>query len=81
MCWCGVACAHDGLAAGLEDARQCRHTGSFLQTLRHVPALIIVEAGRPPQRFAFGFGPVEASLSALNQEVAFELGHGARTDN
>jgi hypothetical protein len=67
---------HDGLAAGLKGARQRRHTGSVLQALRHVPALIIVEADGPPQRFAFGFGPVEASLSALDQEVAFELGHG-----
>jgi hypothetical protein len=66
----------DGLAARPKGARQRRHTGSVLQALRHVPTLIIVEAGGPPQHFAFGFGPVEVGLSALDQEIAFELGHG-----
>jgi hypothetical protein len=56
-------------AAGLKDARQRGYAGSVLGALRHVPALVIAEGGGPPQRFAFGFGPVEAGLSAFNQEA------------
>jgi hypothetical protein len=72
----GVSDAHDGLPAGFEFTRQGGDAGSFVQPLRNVSALVLREARRPSKRLTFGFCSAQAGLRALDQEIAFELGHG-----
>ena len=48
----------------------------LFQSLSDVLALILREAGGPPEGFPFGFRPGEASLGTLDQEVALEFSYG-----
>ena len=72
----GASHPYNGLPAGFEFPRQGGDVRSFIQSLRNVSALIVCEARGPSERLAFGLCPAQASLRALDQEIAFELGDG-----
>jgi hypothetical protein len=75
----GVSDPHDGLAAGLKCARQRRHAGPILQALCHVCALIIGEAGGPPevsnrvQNFPDSWGKQRPIVSTLVHAIIRRL--------
>lgn len=63
----------NGLPARLEGPRHSRHARAVPDLARHGLALLARETGRPAEPLAFRPRPAQASLGALDQEIALEL--------